>query len=194
MKKLLSVTCILALLFALAGCNFAPKPAASPSPELNKEQPVKPTPTAETPVESPVETETPSPVATPEPVTPSEEPAETLPSERNISISREGETEIFTGRLNVSERGYAIYLIDDFVLEPRDGYDVVCPSSDSGVMPEIYMEIYVVDSDTFISDDSATARVVAGDLTIDVEFYYPLEATEGGAVMLYAMFNTICAA
>ena len=189
MKKLFPVICVLALMLSVTGCIFTSRLEPS-TPTLTIDPPAKTTP-PETPVPTPkvTPTTTPTPEATPEPM-PTQEPLETLPSQCDISVNREGETETFAGNLHISERGYAIYLLDDFIFEAQSDLDVVRPSSNSELMSEIYMHIYAVDPTTATA--ATVYRFPIGDLWFEVEFFYPLEASEGGAMLLYAMAETIC--
>ena len=186
MKKLLLTICAVALVLTLFACTAAPAPVPSPTPTptASSTEPVKvktpPTPeiTLE-PTPTPTEIPAPTPESTPEP----------LPATRDIPVSREGESEIFVGNLNISRRGYAIYLIDDFILIEGNEYDTVCPSSETEISSEIYMHIFEPDSELEKSE-----IIDIGGGALYVRYFFPLEAAEGGAVLLQAMANTICAA
>jgi hypothetical protein len=180
MKKLriATVALTLILLIAASGCQQEPEPAASGT-----------TPSPAALVVSPGETDAP----------PAPEVGESaLPLTKDISITREGETETFAGTLAQSDNGYAIYILPDFAFIPGDAYDAVQPKQDAQISGRINMRIYKAPGDSAQPDDSETdgavtryERVQLDETVFEVEFNYPTEAAEGGAIMLKAMLDTI---
>jgi len=184
---------IVTLTFALlcAACTSTPSletesttPAISPTPAT-----VEPTPEF-----SPTPDETP------------EEPSlfldgDNYPREIEIEISREGDIEILTAELRVSDLGYAIYVLPEFEFVPAGwdhDYDTIRPDSDSGMLSEMTMTITPVDTDSPLPENyeseglfSRYDRVSIDGLVFEVQFTYPLEAAEGGAVLLQAMWETV---
>lgn len=64
-----------------------------------------------------------------------------------LSVEREGETELLTAYLHISERGYGIYLTADFELVRETEYDVARTTADSPVLPSIFALIYAANPD-----------------------------------------------
>jgi hypothetical protein len=100
---------------------------------------MRPPPPSDTP---PAVTGTPAsnvPEASQTPAPPTEPDSNALPPTREISVVREGLTDVFTGTLYTSEQGYAIYLLPDYVLLPADpaglNQDLIQPNPTAGVEP-----------------------------------------------------------
>jgi hypothetical protein len=119
-----------------------------------------------------------------------------LPDEKKITVVREGIEEVFTGTLTVSGRyGYAIYLLPDYELRENDGFDLIAPKRDSQLLPETNMRICEADGTAPDAAESDYRRCfTAGGKTLEARFNYPAESAEGGAMLLRAMAETICAA
>ncbi|MDR2737007.1 MAG: hypothetical protein LBB49_05530 [Gracilibacteraceae bacterium] len=132
------------------------------------------------------------------------EPADkviTLPDEKEIKVSREGEEEVFTGTLAISNKGYAIYLLPDYELQDSSWFDLVVPKEGSGINPGIFLKIYEVDPLNPISESEGEygvtpmanyRRVSLKVKAFEVQINYPWEAAEGGAVLMREMSRTIC--
>ena len=135
-------------------------------------------------------------VATPEtpwmvPLIPTPEPRPSvLPEQMEFFGNREYEEEfLITGYLHVSERGYGIYLTEDFELISDDEYDTVRPTADSPVLPSIYARIYSVNPDDLMTYNGNRVRV--GDARFDVTYFSPsAETLYSGQLM--AMVRTMC--
>jgi hypothetical protein len=117
-----------------------------------------------------------------------------LPAAVEIPITREGETETFTAALNTSSKGYAIYLLPEFLLVPGGAYDLIRPEPDSKILSSINMRVYKSGEGSEITDSAAAERVTLETGAFDIYLYYPAEAAEGGAVTLRAMLGTMAAA
>ena len=125
-----------------------------------------------------------------------------MPAEKEITVTREGEKEVFTGTLAVSNTfGYAIYLLPDYELRESGENDFIAPKPESGLLPEINILIYEADPNEAIPEDefgktplAEYHRFSVGDKTLEAKLSYPSEAAEGGAVLLHAMADTICKA
>ncbi|MDR2531149.1 MAG: hypothetical protein LBC65_06380 [Oscillospiraceae bacterium] len=121
-----------------------------------------------------------------------------LTQTKDIPITREGETETFTAALSVSSGRYAIYVLPDFELVTGATHDVVRPREDSALSDKINMRIYKVSGDSVKPADAVIAgtatryeRVQLDGETFEIELNYPVEAAEGGAVLLQAMLESI---
>jgi|GEM_PF-2278207 len=135
----------------------------------------------------------------------SKEPAAAnLPTEREITVSREGNEEVLVGTVAVSDSlGYAIYLLPEYELRKSGETDSIAPKSGTEISSEINMQIYEVASDKPIpknGDEAGAAmstdyrRFNTEDKILEIKLSYPSEAAEGGAVLLKAMADTICKA
>ena len=118
----------------------------------------------------------------------------------DMTVTREGTDETLSAYFAVSELGYAMYILEDFVLTPTENGDLIHPSEDSSMTQSIFMRITRSDagaSNDTINDDVAndslqtvSYHIANGVNSFDVTLSYPLEASEGGAVLLHTMLNT----
>ena len=185
MKRLI-VLALMALLVLCAACES--------SVDSGGKAPVIPflTPTAKpTPEPSPKPTPEPTdePVEAPDPTDGPSEAHKALPDEIEITVTREGYDDVFTGTLTVSKHGYAIYLIDDFVLITEDDRDIIQLADVADPMFFMVITKIITMDEWRESENSA----LAGETAFNIEYVYTDEAAEGGAVMLKAMADTICA-
>lgn len=149
-----------------------------------------------TPSDNPV-----SPLSTPSTAPSSPEPTGTignLPSTKNILVSREGEEESLLAHLKTSEAGYSIYVFEDFNLVSTDDGDMIIPKADSVLMKTITMRIARSNGASALPKNYVTDgihvqyhRVEKGAYIFDVELTYPIEAAEGGKILLLAMLGTL---
>jgi len=121
-----------------------------------------------------------------------------FPAMIDIPVTREGETEVFTGTLRISDMDYAIWLLPDYIFTPTDDGDLIHPAEDSLLSPAITMKIVRVDANSAMPEDCEDDglyitydRVTKDGSTFEVQRTYPFEAVEGGAVMLWAMWETL---
>ena len=133
-----------------------------------------------------------------------------LPHVKELTVIREGYEETLTAQLTFSETGYAIYLLEGFVLIPTDDGDVI-QKADSDPIIGYSMHIVRTDGtnplperterDEWVPAYNNTLkwitdyqRITAENHIFDVTFDYTMEAEEGGVVLLQAMLDTIMAA
>ena len=128
-----------------------------------------------------------------------------LPEVLDITVVREGMKETYKGTLAVSERnGYGIYLLPDYKYGEENGVVYIEPKPESGIMSEIMMIIYMVPTNTPVSESfeeynaynkitivSEFKQFTVGAKTFEIQFMYPSEAAEGGLAMLRAMADTL---
>ena len=128
----------------------------------------------------------------------------TLPRQKEITVTREGFKETFTATLVTSSRfNYSIYMLPDFEFLELDDGDYIRPIYEPGtVMPvNIGMKLYSADLSQELRDDIETDEENAAyveyaywelrDAVIQAEFTYIFEMTEGMAVLMRAMADTI---
>lgn len=118
----------------------------------------------------------------------------------DMTVTREGMDETLSAYLAVSDMGYVMYILEGFVLTPTENGDLIHPSEDSPVMQNISMLITRSDAETFdeiVNDDisnddlqTVTYHILNSVNSFDVTLSYPLEASEGGAILLHTMLST----
>lgn len=123
---------------------------------------------------------------------------EEFPPVKDITVSREGQEEVLPAYLQASDKGYVIYLLEDFILELAAGGDVVQPSESSPMLKTINMRIVLSDGQQPLPENEEKEgilikyhRITKGDKTFDVTMNYPLEAAEGGGVLLRVMLDSL---
>ncbi len=123
---------------------------------------------------------------------------EEFPPVKDITVSREGQEEVLPAYLQASDKGYVIYLFEDFILELAAGGDVVQPSENSPLLKTINMRIVPSDGQQTLPENEEKEgilikyhRITKGDKTFDVTMNYPLEAAEGGGVLLRVMLDSL---
>ncbi len=199
-KHIVIAAAALCLLFVCAACQTdAGKTTATPTDTPT----ATPTPTQIQPPDP-----TPDPTGTEPPGQPTGQVSEgpvldgdDFPDTLDITVNREGFEETLTGTLVVSDLSYAIYLLPGFTFTPTDDGDIIHPAEGSELLPAIQMKITRVDPASAQPEDIAAPdadalrtryqRVTKGAHTFEVMMTYPLEAAEGGAVLLEAMWNTL---
>ena len=125
-----------------------------------------------------------------------------LPDQIEITVYREGFPDTYIGTLAISSRfGYTVYILPDFEFLEIDGCDLIATKEDPPDVSIIYMQIYeanvaepIRDNETENDIFSEYKRVTLEDKVIEIQFNYPTEAVEGGAVLLRAMADSIRAA
>ncbi|MDR2513665.1 MAG: hypothetical protein LBD02_00455 [Christensenellaceae bacterium] len=188
MKKFVFAVFFALLLLALCACRAAPAiPAASPSPAA-----------AEAPSAAPT---TVAPEESAENATPTPQISETLPEEKPLTVTREGNVEELPSRLFRSEKGYAIYVFSDFSFKADavEGGDLISPTEESGMDPSIRMLILNATGNATPSapsglDPAGTIvwkNIAVGEKNFDAWMLYPAEAAEGGTVLLEAMLDSM---
>jgi len=164
--------------------------ACSPAPST-------PDPTASVHFEAQTPEVTVTPVITLEPELPMDE-AESRPAATKIPVSREGEVEHLPAYLQTGSMGYTIYLFEDFIMSFADDGDVIHPSAGSLLLDTFSVHIVRSDGQSALPQNNESEglmieyhRITDGAYTFDVTLYYPIEAADGGAVLLHAMMDTL---
>ncbi len=198
-SELAALILILMVAAFLSACTtvVVTPPSASPvgTPPVVSETP----PLPPSPADSPTATDSPSPPVSTTETSPSFAlDADDFDSTMEMTVTREGMSEVMTGTLRVSDAGYAIYLLPDFQFLTVDDGDIIMPRDDSLLLPTILMKIVPSDGVSPLPEAETTEgfrvvyqRVTAGARTFDVMLTYPLEAAEGGAVLLHCMLDTL---
>jgi hypothetical protein len=191
-----------------AACErVGPGPSRAPAAEAAvSDRPVPPpelpSDTPETPMEpsaAPSDTPAPEAVSLPSGFLDGDD----FPSEKEITVVREGVTESYTASLRISDLGYAVYVLPGFVFVPADEPDVDYDAIFLANGSDFALRIRSVTDDRPQSEDGpdegvyrAFQRVQLGGFLLEAELRYPAEswpseALEGAGALLGAMWETV---
>ncbi len=176
----LSVLSIVLVLAATA-C-FASDQAVLPNPEAEPQT----SPSVSIPLIAQPDV-TPQPAATPE-ASPAPDPVaspaffDTLPPAKDLAVTREGLTELLPARLVISDKGYAIYLLEDFELVSDGETDTIKPTEVSSLNPRISVSLNVENLLKLVRSLEGVTPSYLMDQS---------ELMEGGLVLMHTMLDTI---